>query len=906
MAMGGADETIKINFVVNSQQAVANAVAFRTQIDAIKAQLLDLSKSSGMALKDVAEGMKQATKAALTSTDPQTMLPKLDTAKYAAYNKALSQSLREATAETKALDAASKKASESLNKVSSTGGAISKLGGILRNAFSFFLGGSIFMAISRLISGFQNLIATGEEYAQTIYRLGVSINQLQRRGLDITIRSEIALIKELSAQYQTFSQKGVISALASVQMLTRNFGFSQEQIRKTTELSMDLALVQGKDVAETAKQLALFYSSGYGEGLQHAGLAVNRMTVANEAHRMGLEKTYMQLTEIERATAAYNLVTRQSIDLHEDAMKIQDSLIGQIRDQRSSIEDVTNEIALKALPIELAWLKVKLLLVQAIGDFITLDELYKKQLAKEGKMYIPFWPKDKEAWEKAKSELEKKTSEWEEILSGTLDVDADLNLDISGEDQGLADAREKLGQQIIDLWDDLQDAQEDFNDKSEELEEEHVDKLAEIDKEGVEKQSDIFKDYQRDMLEAQEDFQEKLEDIDKDLAREIEESRIDYNRKLEDIDRDYRRGVEDANRKYQENELKAERDYQEKLRRLREEFLFDLEDALRERDALQVLRLIRRYNLDKEQLERQGDLEAEDRAENYRRELEDLRRQAEEKRQDAQRELQQDISDAQAAAQRKREDAQQALADKLADLKESYERERADALAATQERRDDEAKDYADRQAELEKDLKDRKDKILAAFGEEVGITGTSLQEVSDLFTKYFGDKGVVPETIDIYISKITEAANSTSDNLVLMQGYLAQMAQSAADTVTSMNTSFSGIQWPAATGPSTPVPNYSGPSGEFNPQVPGFAFGGSVYANTPTMAMFGEVPEIATFTPLSRMNTSSMSPLGGGSEQGGNMKIQILLSPGLEAQIIDNSLGSMAEILQGALGVRL
>ncbi len=53
---------------------------------------------------------------------------------------------------------------------------------------------------------------------------------------------------------------------------------------------MDLALVQGKDVAETAKQLALFYSSGYGEGLQHAGLAVNRLTVANEAHRMGLDK----------------------------------------------------------------------------------------------------------------------------------------------------------------------------------------------------------------------------------------------------------------------------------------------------------------------------------------------------------------------------------------------------------------------------------------------------------------------------------------------------------------------------------------------------------------------------------------------------------------------------------------
>jgi len=887
MTAGPADETIKIVFVVDTraaiqasqqarqqvdistQQIIRSAGTYREQIDSIKSKLQELHKQTGESYKVLAEGMRRAAKIELTS--PTT--GKLDTVKYQAFSKALSQATGEA------------QKFHGIMKILGSSGAF--LGAIL--------GVSLVGILRKLVSTFQEFIKVGEEYAQTIYRLGVSINQLQRRGLDITIKSEIELIKELKEEYETFSQKGIIEAVAAVQMLTRNFGFSQEQIKKTIQLSMDLALVQGKDVAETAKQLALFYSSGYGEGLQHAGLAVNRMTVANEAHRMGLKKTYMELTEIERANAAYNLVTRQTTDLHKDAAKIQESLIGQIKEQRSSIEDVTNEIALRALPVELAWLKVKLLLMEAIADWITLDQLYKEQLAKEGKTFIPFI-RDKEAWEKANEEMKDRKAKWEELLSETLDVKVDLNLDLSGEDQELADERAKLGQQIIDLYDDLEDAQDDYNDKSEELAQDHADKLAEIDSEVADELRDIWDELHEAQLDAQQDYQDKLADIAEDLEQEIADNYTDYYRKLEDIDRDYHQSVQDAARKYRENEIKAERDYQERMRRLREEFLFDLEDALREQDALQVLRLIRRYNLDKEQAGREKDIGAEERAEAYRQELADLKRQAAEKREAARRELEQEIADAQLAAQRKREDAQKALDEQLADAQAAYDKALEQIFADQQKRRDAENANYAERQAALDKDLEDRKTKILTAFGEEIGITGTSLQTVSDLFTQYFGEKGTVPKTIDVYISKITEAANKTSDNLVLMQGYLASMAKSAADTAASINASFATINWGSPPGISTPVPQ----------PVHGYAFGGSVYANTPTTALFGEVPEVATFTPLSKLKSSNSLPYQySDTGKGGNMKVQIILSPGLEAKIIDSSLGSMAEILQDALGAR-
>ena len=740
-------------------------------------------------------------------------------------------------------------------------GVFQTLGGVIKNAFSFFLGGSIFMFISRLVKGFQELVRTGEEYAQTIYRLGVSINQLQRRGMDITIKSEIALIKELSNEYKVFSQRGVVEAIASVQMLTRNFGFSQEQIRKTTELSMDLALVQGKDVAETAKQLALFYSSGYGEGLQHAGLAVNRMTVANEAQRMGLKKTYMQLTEVERAAAAYNLVTRQTTDLHKDAMKIQDSIIGQIKEQRSEIENVTNEIALKAIPVELAWLKLKLKAVDATYKWIRAEELRREYLEKEKLPFIPFIKMPGES-EYVKEGLEKEHQEWEKILSETLDVSADINLDLSGGEEEVADKRAELGDKIMELYNDLEDTQEEYVKDSNDLEQDHLDKLEEITADGV-----------KELQEIWEDYQSKLSDIQLDLTREIEDAWTDYYRELSDIDNDYRSSVQDANRKYHDEEIKAERDYQEKLRRLREEFLFDLEDALRQRDALQVLRLVRRYNLDKEQLNRQNEDEKQERADDFRSEMEELRREAAEKRREAWESLQQQIADANLAAERKREDAEADYQQSLVDLKEKLEEEKAEEMA-----------NYKERQTELETALEERKNKLLEAFGEEIGTTGTSLETLKSLFTAYFGAKGVIPAEIDNYIAKINSASEQTSANVASMLASLA--------TLNAVNLSGQGANLtPTTLNPTPSLPWTGGHANGVQNQL----------LTSPQLFMAGEVPEVMSITPVSQLNSSSV----GGNGSNGKGTVEINLSAGLEGRIIDSTLEQFDMILRKELEKR-
>lgn len=81
---------------------------------------------------------------------------------------------------------------------------------------------------------------------------------------------------------------------------------------------------------------------------------------------------------------------------------------------------------------------------------------------------------------------------------------------------------------------------------------------------------------------------------------------------------------------------------------------------------------------------------------------------------------------------------------------------------------------------------------------------------------------------------------------------------------------------------------------GSNSPAVPSFASGGSMFANKPTMVQFGEVPEVATFTPLSKM--------GGGPQR---MEIDLKMSgsapPGIRSGDRDQIAGVLLNALQEA-----
>ena len=78
-------------------------------------------------------------------------------------------------------------------------------------------------------------------------------------------------------------------------------------------------------------------------------------------------------------------------------------------------------------------------------------------------------------------------------------------------------------------------------------------------------------------------------------------------------------------------------------------------------------------------------------------------------------------------------------------------------------------------------------------------------------------------------------------------------------------------------------------------------AEGGTIIARKPTVAIFGEAgPEMAEFTPLNKLGTDAprITPTDAGqATRSGKLRLEMLLSPDLEARIIDDTLGEIADV---------
>lgn len=270
----------------------------------------------------------------------------------------------------------------------------------------------------------------------------------------------------------------------------------------------------------------------------------------------------------------------------------------------------------------------------------------------------------------------------------------------------------------------------------------------------------------------------------------------------------------------------------------------DLDDALHARDARQILKLIKQYNLEKTQAQRQRDLQkAEDAA------AAKLRQQSYE----AER------KQAEAERKRKLEDAAIEHQRKLEQLAEEEERERIQAQLALQRK-----------MADLQLELGQRLALLGAGLVAEFNLTQAGLNAVLALYRAYYGPGGAIDQI------------------------YAGAQARMSANAVIPTST-------PSAYRGSGGAGNQSSNGGPLNG---GFAEGGTLFANKPTRVLMGERgPEVAHFSPLGRTGKdvnkvfSNMSGSGGGSS-GGQIEIGVNLNPDLEARIISNTLQETSKVI--------
>lgn len=376
-----------------------------------------------------------------------------------------------------------------------------------------------------------------------------------------------------------------------------------------------------------------------------------------------------------------------------------------------------------------------------------------------------------------------------------------------------------------------------------------------LDNFDAEKFSQGVEDIHQDMEQAYEDLNEKLAekqaDLDLEYQRKAADALQDYNRKVEDINRDAEREIANLKDKHREEDLRAEQDYQLKLWELRMRFLMDLEDALHARDARQVIRLMKQYAIDKEALERKKNLDDRNREEDQRNELEDIEIKRQQRLEDARIEYAQKLQDQQIAKQRE-----------LDDLNKWYAREQAD----------------------IQTNIQRKLQALIQGWIEEQKLTEQNAATVYSILSKYFGPGGMT-DALYAYMASQFSAMSSMAST---MSGYSAGGGLAGNGLGSS-----GGAVGNNGTGGRPVAPS---------PRRRGFAEGGSMLATRPTTVTFGEAgAELAQFTPLGRtgQDINKLFMGNGGSEgMDGTLMVELLLSPDLEARVVDASMTGVANII--------
>lgn len=388
-----------------------------------------------------------------------------------------------------------------------------------------------------------------------------------------------------------------------------------------------------------------------------------------------------------------------------------------------------------------------------------------------------------------------------------------------------AKAIDSYGSQLLDL-------QEDTAQKSIELEEDHAQALTDIQDEYTDALADAESKRSEALADAEKTRSESLADLEKDIAKQRADIIEGTRKDLADLEKETNRTLKEEQDTFNRDELRETEDHLNSLRLLRQRYLDDIDNAVKTRDARALVDARKRYNEEKSQQE-------EAFSTNQRRSREDQDLRLQQIREEESRRAEEIM----AAQAEELQNLVEAEAEKRAAIEESYQEQRARAeeayqeeSAKAQERRDEalakEQESYEKEKEQLDQQISDRLEQIAKGLADQDEITDEEAQNILETFAKYFGVDGEIDKLMEDF-------ANRRAAKLAIEVQYTAN--------ATSVNYNPGGGSGP----------NYN----PYSANVTSFATGGTMIARRPTLAQFGEVPEMVQFTPLSQMSGMGNSP---------------------------------------------
>lgn len=732
------------------------------------------------------------------------------------------------------------------------------------NAFRIALGAVISMLLFQAIQAVSQFFGEASKQARqledTLYRLGNVERSLSLEGIEISLEGLEEGITRIQKKLPIFSREDVSQLVGTLAISTKQLGLTEQQILDLAQAVAVLNVRSEKqeDLSTTAQHVLSSLLTGNARGITSLGIAFTDNVMRAKAMELGFlraNEALSSLSENEKGITKLNIVLEST---------------GQ---ELNSVNDYLETNTAKIQANKSAWQDLLTTIGQTINNLIpNLVPLFEKiqEALEVGKIQNLFTGEvggiknifsgqqefgDTAIIYKLYTGVKLTVDEYERLKTVLSGIDQKEILKIFPDPSAIKDrfVRE-LVQSLVDLGDTATNtagqmtdfaqanaATEEAVQKTNEIVKKYQEDLQDIMQESADKRADIERAYGQKLQDIARDYSQKLTDLATDTARKREDALRDYNQKVQDINLDAQQKTEEAIQEAHDKVIKLEEEYQQKLKELRQKFLFDLEDALRERDARQVLRLVRQYKLDKQNLEDKYKLDQQQAKIDLQLKLQAIEKERVEKLAAAQLEYQQKLQDIQIAEQREREE-----------IALWHQRQLEDARLAHQ-------RQLAEQREYLQRKLRD----LAAALAAELGITQ---QAASAMLQTLQGLGSAAGSVFAGLASQIQGSIN----------GIIAQVQGSGAVTL------WNGGDW----GGYTP--------GNIN-NIPGYARGGSVVADKPTLAMFGERgAEMATFTPLTGGNRNMDSERSGGS-----LALSIQLSDGLIAEIVDTSLDNVAVALE-------
>jgi hypothetical protein len=694
------------------------------------------------------------------------------------------------------------------------------------DAVRIALGAIVAMIVFRVIEAFQQMftsaIQNSRELEVNLYSLLNAEKKLSEQGIDITPKGLDEFIKGIEKLVPILSKAQVTELVGSVANLTAPLGFTEKQIG---ELSKSIAIlyVQNKALGRSFDEVRervinAFLSGRVSVGINQLGVKITDTTVMLEAIRLELvkdEEEFRNLTgETEshvKSLAMLSLLTKSTAKDEENLRKYfvtSDSALEELNKQWNNFVVLIGQGARPTL-IGLAKLLIVILnLLIPLGEaslklganILSLMTIFQAFIQGSLGNLIEKFGSLKEVFLAIRDEIS--VSMGLDALSKALDTP-------TGSADNLTDSLDKLKEalgnvNVNDLLKDLENLQK----KMEELQEEFNLKMNRLAQDFVTDQFRAAEDYQRQVAQTIQDFNDKRHD---------------------------------AEMKYRLQEQEAEARFQENMRQLREKFLFNLEDALRERDARQVLRLIREYKMEKENMTREEQLRKESAARQHAEEM----------------------------ARLKREEAE-----RLAQLEEEYRIKQQRAIEDFNLRMQREKEDHERDMEQIREQIQDRLKEFAKQIADELGLKADGAQKIYDVLNAYYGKGGLFEALYDYANGVASARAQELLNTLAAVAGQYQQF--------------LGGLGGSTLPKPPKPPSEGGGLGGSTNPRPPKDQGLGDLLSNSLASNVRGATGPVNF--PTSTTN---------GSGIGGNLSMRIMLSNGLVAEIIDQSLEGVSVVIE-------